>query len=263
MKLNKEEDRRLKGPHKPNPGRHTEAQTTINLIENQTRVRTYWVTRSLNHDVSNLILDTIFPIIQMRMRVIYSFSCLTYRGRNQIVEYHRTLPTNDTFTSLSQIEEYIRQCELQHLNLDDEGVWSKAYLPVMRITNNPGVYEGHVEFRHVQVQLISLNEPLLGCSPLPNWLRGERCIYSIDNTDDNLCVCRCLVISERLRRNWQRPEEDTTREALNLVREFYNQPKLRVRDVRATKLVDFEKTSLRSLRLTLDYMNQRTNRLGS
>ena len=31
-----------------------------------------------------------------------------------------------------------------------------------------------------------------------------------------------------------------TREALNLARGSYNQPKLRVRDVRATKLVDFE-----------------------
>ena len=130
---------------------HTEAQTTINLIENQTRVRTYWVTGSLNNDISNLILDTICPVIHMKTRVIYSFSCLIDRGRNQIVEYHRTLPTNDTFTSLSQIKEYIRQCKLRHLNLDDERVWSKAFLPAMRITNNPGVYEGCFEFRHVQV----------------------------------------------------------------------------------------------------------------
>ena len=49
------------------------------------------------------------------------------------------------------------------------------------------------------------------------------------------------MISEGIRRiNQQRPEEDTTREALNLAREFYNQLKLQVRDVRATKLVDFE-----------------------
>ena len=146
------------------------------------------MTGSLNHDVSNLILDTIHPVIQMRTRVIYSFSCLIYQGRNQIVEYHRTLPTNDTFTSLSQIEEYIRQCELRHLNLDDEGVWSKAYFPATRITNNPRVYEGRVEFRHVQVQLISSNEPLLGCGLLPDWLRGKRCIYLNDNMNDNLCV---------------------------------------------------------------------------
>ena len=194
----------LKGPHEPNPGHHTggmrEAQTTINLIENQTHVRTYRMTSSLNHNVSNLILDTIRLVIHMQTRVIYSFSCLIHRGRNQIVAYHRTLPTNDTCTSLSQIEEYIHQCELRHLNLNDEGVWSKAYLPAMRITNNPGVYEGRVEFHHIQVRLISSNEPLLGCGPLPDWLHGKRCIYSIDNTDDNLCVWRCLVIFKRIRR---------------------------------------------------------------
>ena len=80
----------------------------------------------------------------------------------------------------------------------------------------------------------------MGCGPLPDWLRGKRRIYSIDNVNDNLCVWRCLVIFKRIRRNRRRPEEDTTREALNLAREFYNQPKVRVRDVRATMLVDFE-----------------------
>ena len=50
---------------------------------------------------------------------------------------------------------------------------------------------------------------------------------------------------ERIRRNRQRPEENTTREALNLAREFYNQPKLQVRDIRATKLVDFENIALK------------------
>ena len=179
------------------------------------------------------------------MRVTYSFSCFVYGGRNQIVEYHRKLPANETFTSLSQIEKYIRQCELWHLNLEDEGVWSKAYLPAMRITNNPRVYEWHVEFRHVQIGLISSNEPLLGCGPLPDWLHGKRCIYSIDNTDDNLCVWRCLVISKRIWRNRQRPGEDTTRDTLKLAREFYNQPKLRVSEVRPTKLVDFENITLK------------------
>ena len=115
----------------------------------------------------------------------------------------------------------------------------------MRITNNPGVYEGRVEFHHVQVRLISSNEPLMGCDPLPNWLHGKRCIYSIDNTDNNLCVWRCLVISERIGCNQARPAINTTREAPNLAREFYNQPKLRVRDVRATKLVDFENIALK------------------
>ena len=136
------------------------------------------------------------------------------------------------------------------MNFDDDEVWSKANLPASQITDNPGVYEGRVDFRHIHIWLISSNEPLMGCGPLPDWLRGKRCIYSIDNVNDNLCVWRCLAIFKRIRRNRRRPEEDTTREALNLASEFYNQPKLLVRDVRPTKLVDFEKT-LRSLRLTL------------
>ena len=48
------------------------------------------------------------------------------------------------------------------------------------------------------------------------------------------------MIFKRIRRNQRRPGEDTTREALNLARTFYSQPKLQARDVRATKLVDFE-----------------------
>ena len=106
-----------------------EPETRINLTGNQTHVRTYQVTGSLNPDVSNLILYTIHPVIEMLTRVIYSFSCTIYWGWNQVIQYHRTLPTIGTFTSLSQIEEYIRQCEFQSLSLEDEGVWSKAYLP--------------------------------------------------------------------------------------------------------------------------------------
>ena len=147
---------------------------------------------------------------------------------------------NKTFTSLREIEEYIKKCQLERLKLDDNEVWRKAYVPASQITDNPGVYEGRVEFRRIHIRLISSNEPLMGCGPLPDWLRGKRCIYSIDSVNDNLCVWRCLVIFKRIRRNRRRPEEDRTREAPNLVRKFYNQPKLQVRDVRATKLVDFE-----------------------
>ena len=82
-------------------------ETTVNLIKSQTCIRTYQMTGSLNQNISNLILDTICPTIQMAMRVIYSFSCLIYRGRNQIIQYRRTFPDNCTLPSLSQIEEYI------------------------------------------------------------------------------------------------------------------------------------------------------------
>ena len=43
----------------------TTPETRINLIENQTRVRTYQVTGYLNHKISNLIFSTIHPVIQM------------------------------------------------------------------------------------------------------------------------------------------------------------------------------------------------------
>ena len=121
-------------------------ESRIDLIENQTRVKTYRVTGHLNHDISNLIPDTIHSVIEMQTKVIYSFSCKIYWGENQVIQYHKTLSPNVTFTSSSQIEEYIKQCELWHLDLDDEEVWSKGYLPMLRITDNPGVCEGRLEF---------------------------------------------------------------------------------------------------------------------
>ena len=36
-----------------------------NLIEDQDRIRSYKVTGSLNHDISNLIFNTIHPVIEM------------------------------------------------------------------------------------------------------------------------------------------------------------------------------------------------------
>ena len=91
-------------------------------------------------------------------------------GVKSSLQHHKTLSPNVTFTSLSKIEEYIKHCEPRLLNLDNEEFWGKAYFPDVRITDNPGVYEERVEFRHVQVRLISSKELLLGCCPLPNWL---------------------------------------------------------------------------------------------
>ena len=218
----------------------SEGSTRVRMVENRTRVNKYEFTGDLNRDVSNFIMNTIRPIVVMQTKVIYSFSCRIYQG-DQVIEYHKTLRSNGTFTSLREIEEYIRHSKLRHLNLDDVEVWSKAYLPASQLTNRPGVYEGRVEFRHINVKIISSNEQLLGCGPLPDWLRGKRCIYAIDNAKDNLCVWRCLVISKRIREERPRPEEYTTRDALLLAREFYNQPTLLPRDVRPTKLIDFEK----------------------
>ncbi len=126
------------------------------------------------------------------------------------------------------------------MDLEDSGVWNRAYLPATEVVDTPGVYQGRVEFSKITVKLIHSNEPLMGCGPLPDWLRKKKCIHAIDDKEDNLCVWRCLAIYLGYRDNAPRPAEDTTRKALKLARDFYQTPKLKVADVRATKLVDFE-----------------------
>ena len=66
------------------------------------------------------------------------------------------------------------------------------------------------------------NELLMGCGPLPDWLRDKPCAYALDTFDDNLCVWRCLAIYKRLARgekNWV--QERNRNAALNLAREYY------------------------------------------
>ena len=101
------------------------------------------------------------------------------------------------FRSLKEIREYIEECGQKRLDLENEEVWSKAYLPATRTTKVKGNYQGKVVPKHVQIKLIASTEPLLGCGPLPDWLRKKRCIYAADGKNernDNLCVCRCLAI---------------------------------------------------------------------
>ena len=38
------------------------------------------------------------------------------------------------FTNLEEIQAYIEECEQKQLDLDNEEVWSKAYLPPERTT---------------------------------------------------------------------------------------------------------------------------------
>ena len=78
----------------------------------------------------------------------------------------------------------------------------------------------------------------MGCGPLPDWLRTKRCIYAVDTKKDHLCVWRCLAIYKRLARGETNQAQKKT--ALNLAREYYGDKNLKKRDVRPTKLVDFE-----------------------
>ena len=143
-------------------------------------------------------MANITPHTEMRIKVIYSFKSEIHWGAGEVVDYSKTLTSPPgMFINLEEIQAYIEECEQKRLDLDNEEVWSKGYLPATRTTEARGNYEGKVIFKHVQIKLVASNEPLMGCGPLPDWLRDKRCIYVIDTFDDNLCVCRCLAIYKK------------------------------------------------------------------
>ena len=53
------------------------------------------------------------------------------------------------------------------------------------------------------------------------------------------------VIANRIKNNQVRPAERLIKDALNLARELYSNPKLRVSDVRQTKLIDLKNITSR------------------
>ena len=159
------------------------------------RMKGFRVNGNLNRSNTKMIVANITPHIEMRVKVIYSFKSVIYRGGGEIKPHSKTLDsTPGMFASLKEFQAYIEECEQKRLDLDNEEVWSKAYLPATRTTEVRGNYEGKVVFKHVQIRLVASNEPLMGCGPLPDWLRDKRSIYAMDTFDDNLCVWRCLAI---------------------------------------------------------------------
>ena len=114
-------------------------------------------------------MDSITPHIEMRVKVTYSFKSVIYRGNSEIKDYIKTLDSPPgMFTNLKEIQEYIEVCKQIRLYLDNEEIWSKAYLPVTRTIKVRDNYEGKVVFRHVQIRLVASNEPLMDCRPLPD-----------------------------------------------------------------------------------------------
>ena len=88
------------------------------------------------------------------------------------MDYSKTLTSPPgMFTSLGEIQAYIEECKQKQLDLENMEVWSKAYLPATKATEARGNYEGKVIFKLVQIRLVASNEPLMGCGPLPDWLR--------------------------------------------------------------------------------------------
>ena len=173
----------------------------------------------------------------MRVKAIYSFKSVIYRGNGEIKDYSKTLDSAPgMFTSLKEIQEYIEACEQIRLDLDNEEVYSKAYLPTTRITEVRGNYEGKVVFNHVQIRLVASNEPLMGCGPLPDWFRGKRCIYALDTFNDNLSVWRCLAIYKRLAHGeTNQVLKRNCRSAKNLAREYYGDKNLKKKGREAYK----------------------------
>ena len=151
------------------------------------RLKEFRVTGNSNNDSTKMIMANITPHIEISVKVIYSFNSVIYGGGGKIQTYSKTLDSSPgMFTGLKEIQAYIEECEQKRLDLDNEEVSSKAYLPATRTTEVRGNYEGKVVYKHVQIRLVASNEPLMGCGPLLHWLRKERCIYALDKFDDNL-----------------------------------------------------------------------------
>ena len=229
------------------------------LVEDGNRVKAWRFEKSLNSPLTGVVMAKITPHVDMRVVVVYSFSCDIYQGDGGVTKYAKSKSTKGSLSSLADIEAFIEQCEMQRLDIEDAEFWSKAYLPPERTIETPGAFEGKLMFDHVNIKIIATREPLLGCGPLPDWLRRKRCIYALDGAEervDNLCMWRCLAVHYRGDRKQR--EKFATREALNLAREYYVDPNLKRGDVRATKLVDMEGIS-KKFNVNIRIFEPRTN----
>ena len=208
--------------------------TQIKLVCKGKRLQAFRVTGNLNDSNTKMTMANIIPHIEMKVKVIYSFKSVIYRGDGEIISYSKALDSSPRmFTSLKEIQADIEECEQNWFDLDNEEVWSKAYLPTTGTTKIRGNYEGKVVFKHVQIKLVASNEPLMGCGPLPSWLNDKRYIYAIDKFDDNLCVWQCPAIY--MRKNIQWGTEFVTRTTLKLVREYYGNKNLKKKGHEAHK----------------------------
>ena len=139
-----------------------DAVAKIKLYEGK-RLKEFRVTGNLHNPNTRMIMANITPYIEMRTNVFYSFKSEVHRGVGDIVPYNKTINSPPSmFTSLKEIQAYIEECEQKWLDLDDEEVWSRAYLPAKRTTEVRDSYEGKVIFKHVQIRLVASNEPLMG-----------------------------------------------------------------------------------------------------
>ena len=204
------------------------------------------INADLNNDISQIIMDRIRPEIKMRTKVVYGFKSRIHRGKGEIVEYYKTLPgklLRGALKTLTEIEDYIEKCEIKRLDLLDEEVWGSAYLPATEVVKNPGVYQGKVLFIEVNVKLIHTNETLMGCGPLPDWLRKKKSIHALDTYDNKMCFWNTLAVFNNYSKEKNRPAERIKQLSLELAQEFYKKPNLKEEDIKGTDLVELEDIS--------------------
>ena len=102
----------------------------IKLAFKENCVKEFRLTRNLNNPNTRMIMDNIPTHIDIRVKVIYSFKSVIYRGGGEIKDYSKALDSPPgMFTSLEEIRAYIEECEQKRLDLDSEEVWSKVIYP--------------------------------------------------------------------------------------------------------------------------------------
>jgi hypothetical protein len=67
------------------------------------------------------------------------------------------------------------------------------------VSNRPNTKYVFQRWVQVEVKAVLTNQPLLGCGPLPDWLRNKRGLYALDTYDDNLCMFRCIAVHQGAR----------------------------------------------------------------
>ena len=79
--------------------------TKTKLVYEGKRVKEFRVTGNLNRPNTRIIIDNITPHIEIRVKVIYSFKSVIYRGNGEIKDYSKTLDsTPGMFTGLKEIQ---------------------------------------------------------------------------------------------------------------------------------------------------------------
>ena len=134
--------------HKQHDDEKYDTVAKIKFVYEGKRVKEFRVTGNLNKSNTKTIMANMTPHIEMRTKIIYSFKSEIHRGAGEIVPYGKRLTSPPgMFTSLEEIQAYIEECEQKRLDLYNEEVWSKAYLPAERTTDARSNYEGKVMFK--------------------------------------------------------------------------------------------------------------------